>query len=146
MTRRLAVTVALCVAFVLLAGSCGDEGGGKDGAEGANRAGPSTVSGPDVTAKAGGPQSAEEAARALYDAWRADDHVAAQDVSEMDAHRTLFATPGEGADWAFQGCDGAGADRVFDCAFTYEGGAAQMRVALTGLYGWRVLEVAFTAD
>ena len=149
MTRRLILVTALCVAAVMGAGSCGgdDDSGGEpssDASSGAADEDGSTPT-PDATAKPGGPQSAEETAQAFYEAWRAEDHEAAQEISEMEAHTTLFATPGADADWTFQGCEEAG-ERIFDCAFSYEGGSAQMRVALTGLYGWRVLAVSFTAD
>ncbi len=146
MLRRLAPRVALCAATLLFAAaSCGgdDEGGSGAGSAATTTGTPATS---DVTAVPGGPQSAEEVAQALYDAWRAGDHVAAQDVSEMDAQTVLFATPGADADWTFQGCEEGDAERVFDCAFSYEGGAATMRTALTGLFGWRVLAVTFTAD
>ncbi len=148
MTRRVSTALALCIALLTLAASCGDDDGdnaGGDG-DGASATTSTAAAASDATASAAGPQSAEEAAAALYEAWRAEDHVAAQDVSEMDAHTKLFATPGEDADWAFQGCEAGDADRVFECAFSYEGGAASMRVALTGLYGWRVLDISFGAD
>lgn len=146
MLRRLAPRVVIGAATLLFAtASCG---GDDDGDSGAGSAA-TTAEAPetsDVTAVPGGPRSAEEAAQALYDAWRAGDHAAAQDVSEMDAQTVLFTTPGADADWTFQGCVEGDAERVFDCAFSYEGGAATMRTALTGLYGWRVLAVTFTAD
>lgn len=147
-SRRLPAIAVLCAATVLGVAACGDDDSGgeppsESSAGAADEEGATTT--PDATAKPGGPQSAEETAQAFYEAWRVEDHEAAQEISEMEAHTTLFATPGADADWTFQGCEEAG-ERLFDCAFSYEGGSAQMRVALTGLYGWRVLAVTFTAD
>ena len=172
MSRRAIALPVVCVAAALLAACGGDDAGG-GGATLATSAGSATSA---VTVAGGGtttvlppstgttagstgagatstptttpgePQTAEQTAKALYEAWRSDDRQAASYVADAVAQDALFATSGEGANWTFQGCEPAASETESRCAFSYEGGAAFMSVALSDSGVWHVTEVTFAAD
>lgn len=90
--------------------------------------------------------SAEAAAKSLYAAWRKYDRQAARRVASSIAVNQLFKTrPTKDApQWQFQGCDKRPGG--YDCSYSYEGGAATMRVTGSARAGYLVKSVKFIAD
>ncbi len=88
----------------------------------------------------------EVAAKRLYGAWKKSDRPAARRVASRSAVNQLFKTrfTGDAPDWQFQGCERRGSG--YDCSYSYEGGAAIMRVTGSASAGFLVSSVKFIAD
>ncbi|HSO95516.1 MAG TPA: hypothetical protein VLV81_05690 [Acidimicrobiia bacterium] len=97
-----------------------------------------------ATVPAGGCTTPTLAARAVVTAWTASDRTGAGQCATPDAVATLFAHPGHGAGWTFQGCDGPDPG-VPVCTFVYPGGVARLTLQGTEAAGWSVDQVQFGA-
>lgn len=84
------------------------------------------------------------AARAIVAAWMASDRGAAGQCATPDAVATLFAHPGNGAGWTFQGCGGPDPG-VPVCTFNYPGGVGRLTLHGTEAAGWSVDHVQLGA-
>jgi hypothetical protein len=89
--------------------------------------------------------TAEDASTSFVNAWLAGDPAAAKRCATDDAVATLFARSGAGAQYTFQGCDRTDPG-VPICSYSYEGGAAQLKVEGTEAAGWKVTAVSYIAD
>jgi hypothetical protein len=87
----------------------------------------------------------EDAAKSVVSAWEAADRPAAERCASVSALDTLFKTSGAGASWTFQNCGGADPG-VPTCQFSYQGGAANLKMTGTEATGWKVDEVTYIAD
>jgi hypothetical protein len=85
------------------------------------------------------------AARAIVDAWLAGDRTAAGRCATPDAVAMLFAHPGHGAGWTFQGCDGPDPG-VPVCTFAYPGGVGRLTLHGTEAAGWSIDNVQLAAS
>ena len=111
---------------------------------------PPTTTAPTVPANGGGPSvtvgiiciTPTDAAQAVVSAWQAGDAAAAARCATAGTVSTLFAHPGAGAGWTFQGCDGPDPG-VPICTFDYPGGHASLTLQGTEAQGWKVAQVAF---
>ena len=89
----------------------------------------------------------QAAAKEFYRSWRNHDRVRARKVAGARTVQKLFRTRANGPGWAFQGCNEFDTpDPHFDCAFSYEGGAAIMTVSDSDAFGWFVTGIRFQAD
>jgi hypothetical protein len=88
----------------------------------------------------------EDAATTLFNAWTAGDQAAASRCATPEAVGTLFAHPGAGAQWTFQGCNGGNDPGVPICQYSYEGGAANFTENGSEATGWKVVSVGYIAD
>ncbi|MEX2294542.1 MAG: hypothetical protein WD691_12195 [Acidimicrobiales bacterium] len=83
----------------------------------------------------------------LYQAYTLDDRVCAYQLGTQEAVDTLFAIPGRGGGWTYQGCtEGEDDDEHIDCAFTFDGGATHFRTSYTDDDEWIVFDVYQTVD
>jgi hypothetical protein len=136
-----AATVA---AGVLVVAACGGGAGrvqGHSTTTGATSATPPATGGPGVTIGIICTTPAD-ASQTLVRAWTAGDANGAARCATPSAVSTLFARPGRGAGWSFQGCDGPDPG-VPQCAFSYPGGRASFTLMGTEAQGWSVTSVAF---
>jgi hypothetical protein len=94
-----------------------------------------------------GPDEPEPTAEVVYDAFTVGDRACAGNLATADALDTLFAIPGGGAGWTFEGCAGQ-ADPVPHtlCSYRFEGGATGFRMSYGEAEGWTVYEVFQVAD
>lgn len=145
MLRTITVPAALVVSAALLLTGCGDDGDddtGGGGAETTITTFPGEVESlPDPTAVPGGPQSAEEAAQELYDAWQAGDAGRANRVSEGETVDRLFRRAPADFEWTLEGCEETATERIWTCTWAGDG-EPTMTVAFTRGYGWRVVDLA----
>lgn len=88
----------------------------------------------------------DEAATTLVNAWIAGDQAAAGRCATPEAVGTLFAHPGAGAQWTFQGCNGSNDPGVPVCQYSYEGGAANLTENGSEATGWKVVSIGYIAD
>jgi hypothetical protein len=86
----------------------------------------------------------EEAAKHLFDAWKAGDKAKALKFADQKAVDDVFSRPYSGPDPEFMGCDHE-VDHYF-CRFRYEGGSTTYRVDGGVSAGYMVTEVTQTAD
>lgn len=88
----------------------------------------------------------EDAAQALFNAWKAKDRAAASKYASDMAVKTLFEE-GSADGLEFQGCnkDEGGGDS-YNCAYTYEGGSVFMLVTGNDADGYKVAGAGFVAD
>jgi hypothetical protein len=134
--------LALAIGVLALAG-CGG-GGGQVATSG-------TTTTSTLPIGAGGPSvtvgivciTPSDASQAVVSAWQAGDEAAAGRCATPSAVSTLFARPGRGAGWAFQGCGGPDPG-VPSCTFRYAGGQATFTLMGTEAQGWKVGKVAFS--
>lgn len=142
MLRTITVPAALALSAALLLTGCGDDDsgtGGEEETETTITTFPGEVEAlPEPTAVEGGPQSAEEAAQELYDAWQAGDAGRANEVSEGETVDMLFQRAPEEVEWTLDGCEETETERIWSCSWSGEGAPA-MTVAFTRGYGWRVI-------
>jgi hypothetical protein len=95
----------------------------------------------------GPPDDPGQSVQVLYQAYTLDDRECADQLGTEDAVDALFAIPGDGQGWEFQGCtDQDEPDPHTDCAFTFTGGATHFRTNYSDTDGWVVFEVFQTAD
>lgn len=87
----------------------------------------------------------EDAAKSVVSAWGANDRAAADRCASPGALDDLFKASGAGNTWMFQDCGGPDPG-VPTCQFSYEGGAANFKMAGTEAAGWKVDVVTFVAD
>lgn len=85
-----------------------------------------------------------DAARHLFDAWKAGDRTRALKFADQKAVDEVFSRPYTGPDPEFMGCDHE-VDHYF-CRFRYEGGSTTYRVDGGVSAGYQVTEVTQTAD
>jgi hypothetical protein len=93
------------------------------------------------------PDDPEPTAEIFFEAYTVGDRSCAGQVGTADAVDTLFAIPGGGAGWTFQGCaeeDDPEPHTV--CAYSFEGGSTAFRLAYGEFDGWTVYEVFQVAD
>ena len=88
----------------------------------------------------------EDAAQGLFNAWKAKDRAAAKKYASDIAISALF-DEGSAEGLQFQGCekDESESDQ-YNCGYTYEGGAAIMRVTGNDTDGYKVTGAGFVAD
>ena len=97
--------------------------------------------------QSGGPDDPDTSVQVLYQAYTLDDRVCAYQLGTEGAVDTLFAIPGRGRGWTYQGCNvGDDADPYIECAFTFDGGATHFRTNYRETDGWIVFEVYQTVD
>ncbi|MEJ7584376.1 MAG: hypothetical protein WKF43_09895 [Acidimicrobiales bacterium] len=128
--RRIAILV---VAAVLLVSACGsdDDSGTTD----TTKAGSANAGGN----PSGGTDTATDAAKALYAAWKADDKKAAAEVADQTAIDSLFAESFTGPDQTFYGCGG---EKVsFTCVYYDDEGGYQYAVKGSDSGGYRVATI-----
>ncbi len=83
----------------------------------------------------------------LFEAYQLDDRVCAYQLGTVKAVDKLFAIPGRGAGWNYQGCaPGEDTDPFIECAYTHDGGATYFRTSYSDAEGWQVFEVYGVAD
>jgi hypothetical protein len=115
-------------------------------------AAPTTTTTPPVTVApglctSGGPNDPDKSAQVLYQAYALGDRSCAEELATADAVDTLFAIPGHGGGWRYQGCtDQTDPDPHVDCAFTFAGGATHFRTSYSATDGWIVFDVYQTTD
>jgi hypothetical protein len=145
-TRRALATVGLLVVAV----AAGCNGGADESSEGTTSTRvtePSSSTTEETTAVTVGIicTTAEDASQSLVDAWGSDDEAAARRCATDEVVDELFLTDGSGNTWMSQGCDRTDPG-IPVCAYTYEGGAAFLKVEGTEAEGWKVTALDFRAD
>jgi len=96
--------------------------------------------------KSSPPDDPEPTALVVYQAYTLGDENCADKLMTASARSKLFAIPGKGGGWTFQGCTGQDVpDPHTDCAFTFAGGATHFRMNY-GTGGWEVYDVYQTTD
>jgi len=147
-TRRALVAVGLLLVVAVAAGCNGGDDESSEGTTSTRVTEPSSSSTTeDTTAVTVGIicSTAEDASQSLVDAWGSGDEAAAKRCATDEVVGELFATDGAGNTWQSQGCDRSDPG-VPVCAYTYEGGAAFLKVEGTEAEGWKVTGLSFTAD
>lgn len=95
----------------------------------------------------GAPDDPDKSVQVLYQAYTLDDRECADQLGTEEAVDTLFAIPGDGEGWEYQGCtDQEVPDPHTDCAFTFTGGATHFRTNYSDTDGWVVFDVYQTTD
>jgi hypothetical protein len=85
-------------------------------------------------------------AQVVYQAYTLGDEDCADKLMTAKARNQLFAIPGKGGGWTFQGCSEQDVpDPHTDCAFSFSGGATHFRMNY-GSGGWEAYEVFQTTD
>jgi eukaryotic-like serine/threonine-protein kinase len=93
------------------------------------------------------PEDPEPVAQVVYEAYTLGDRDCAGNLATADAVDQLFAIPGGGGGWTFQGCfDEDVPDPHTLCGFSFEGGSTSFRMNYNEVEGWTVYEVFQTAD
>lgn len=93
------------------------------------------------------PDEPEPSAQVVYDAYTLGDRACAESLATADAIDQLFAIPGGGGGWTFEGCfDQEEPDPHTQCAYRFEGGSTSFRMSYSETEGWTVYEVFQTAD
>ncbi len=147
MTRRALVVVGLLLVVAVAAGCNGGDDESNEGTTSTRVTEPSSSTTADTTAVTVGIicSTAEDASQSLVDAWGSGDQAAARRCATDEVVGELFATDGAGNTWQSQGCDRTDPG-VPVCAYTYEGGAAFLKIEGTEAEGWKVTGLSFTAD
>jgi hypothetical protein len=107
-------------------------------------AGPPTV--PPAVCVSSGPDEPETTAQLLYHAFTLGDRACADTLMTDEAAEALFAIPGAGGGWTFQGCVDGDEPEEVDCAYTFTGGSTHLGMRYGALAGWEVFEVFQVAD
>ena len=112
---------------------------------------PTTTSPPATVApglcQSSDPDDPATTAQVVYQAYALGDEGCAANLMTSDALDQLFAIPGGGGGWTFAGCfDEEEPDPHTLCAYTFEGGATDFRMAYSDTEGWTVYEVFQVAD
>lgn len=112
---------------------------------------PTTTSPPATVApglcESSDPDDPATTAQVVYQAYALGDEGCAANLMTSDALDQLFAIPGAGGGWTFAGCfDEEEPDPHTLCAYTFEGGATDFRMAYSDTEGWTVYEVFQVAD
>jgi hypothetical protein len=93
------------------------------------------------------PDDPDTTAQVVYQAYTLGDRACAGNLATATAVDQLFAIPGGGGGWTFQGCfDEEVPDPHTVCSFTFEGGSTSFRMSYSDTEGWTVYEVFQTAD
>lgn len=93
------------------------------------------------------PDEPEPVAQVVYQAYVLGDRSCAENLATAEAIDQLFAIPGGGGGWTFEGCiDQDEPDPHTLCGFRFEGGSTSFRMAYSETEGWTVYEVFQTAD
>jgi hypothetical protein len=93
------------------------------------------------------PDEPEPVAQVVYQAYTLGDRGCAGNLATAEAVDQLFAIPGGGGGWTFQGClDEEEPDPHTLCGFSFEGGSTSFRMNYSDTEGWTVYEVFQTAD
>jgi hypothetical protein len=94
-----------------------------------------------------GPDDPEPVAQVVYQAFTLDDRACAENLATSEAIDQLFAIPGAGAGWTFEGCiDQDDPDPHTLCSYRFEGGSTSFRMSYSETEGWTVYEVFQVAD
>jgi hypothetical protein len=113
---------------------------------------PTTTTAPPATVApglctSGGPDDPDSSVEVLYQAYVLDDRPCAEQLATPEAVDSLFAIPGHGGGWVYQGCtEQADPDPYMDCAFTFSGGATHAKASYSDTDGWVVFDVYQTTD
>jgi hypothetical protein len=96
--------------------------------------------------KSSPPDDPDTTAQVVYQAYTLGDEDCADKLMTAKARGQLFAIPGKGGGWTFQGCTEQDVpDPHTDCAFSFTGGATHFRMNY-GTGGWEVYDVYQTTD
>ena len=94
-----------------------------------------------------GPDEPEPTAEVVYEAFTLDDRSCAGNLATADAVDQLFAIPGAGEGWTFEGCaEQDDPDPHTLCSYRFEGGSTGFRMNYSETEGWTVYEVFQVAD
>jgi hypothetical protein len=146
--RRSALALGLVLVVTIAAGcSSGDDDSSESPTSTRVTEPPSSSTTEDTTAVTVGIicSTAEDASQTLVDAWGSGDEAAAKRCATDAVVDEIFLTDGAGNTWTSQGCDRTNPG-VPVCAYSYEGGAAFLKVEGTEAEGWKVTGLSFTAD
>mgnify|MGYP001608848580 CR=1 FL=1 len=95
----------------------------------------------------GAPDDPSSSVEVMYEAFTLDDRDCAEKLATTDAVDALFAIPGDGSDWVYQGCtEEEVPDPHLNCAYTFPGGATHFRTSYNDVDGWVIYEVFQTTD
>lgn len=95
----------------------------------------------------GDPDDPDSSVQVLYEAYTLGDRDCAEQLATASAVDTLFAIPGGGGGWTYQGCTEQDVpDPHLDCAYSFTGGATHFRTRFSDTDGWVVYEVYQTTD
>ncbi len=95
----------------------------------------------------GAPDDPDHSVQVLYQAYTLNDRDCAEQLGTPSAVDELFAIPGGGGGWQYQGCtEQTDPDPHLDCAFTFTGGATHFRTNYSDIDGWVVFDVYQIAD
>lgn len=95
----------------------------------------------------GSPDDPGASVQIAYEAYTLGDRECAAQLGTADAIDSLFAIPGGGDGWTYQGCtEQDQPDPHIDCAYTFPGGATHFRTNFSDTDGWVIFEVYQTAD
>jgi serine/threonine-protein kinase len=93
------------------------------------------------------PDDPDTTAQVVYQAYTLGDRDCAGNLATATAIDQLFAIPGGGGGWTFQGCfDEEEPDPHTLCGFSFEGGSTSFRMNYSEVEGWTVYQVFQTAD
>lgn len=97
--------------------------------------------------RSGAPDDADSSVQVMYEAFTLDDRACAEKVATNDAVDQLWAVPGNGGGWEYQGCEEQELpDPHLSCAYTFPGGATHFRTSYNDVDGWLIYEVFQTTD
>jgi hypothetical protein len=95
----------------------------------------------------GEPDDPDSSVQVLYEAYTLGDRDCAEQLATDSAVDTLFAIPGGGGGWTYQGCtEQDEPDPHLDCAYSFTGGATHFRMSFSDTDGWVVYDVEQTTD
>lgn len=95
----------------------------------------------------GSPDDADSSVQVMYEAFTLDDRDCAEKVATQEAVDQLWAVPGDGGGWEYQGCEEQQLpDPHLSCAYTFPGGATHFRTSYNDIDGWLIFEVFQTTD
>lgn len=93
------------------------------------------------------PNDPAPTAELLYEAYTVGDRACAEQQANPDVVDDLFAIPGGGGGWTFQGCtESDEGDPHYICAYSFPGGSTAFRLAFSPTLGWTAFEVFQVAD
>ena len=94
-----------------------------------------------------GPDEPEPVAEVVYEAFTLGDRSCAGNLATPAAVDQLFAIPGAGGGWTFEGCTEQDVpDPHTLCSYRFEGGSTGFRMNYSETDGWTVYEVFQVAD
>ena len=86
-------------------------------------------------------------AEVVYEAYTVGDRSCAGNLATADALDALFAIPGGGGGWSFEGCSEQASPAPHTlCSYRFEGGSTGFRMDYSETEGWTVYEVFQVAD